>query len=93
MSRAAKIGLAVGISLVCDGMIFLFVYRQARIKGAEPSGLWWLSTITIAVLALAPLYELARKPRLLECTVAAIFSILPACWLALCIYAAHDASH
>jgi hypothetical protein len=93
MSRAAKIALTVGISLVCDGMIFYLFYQQARIKDAEPTGLWWLSTITIAVLALAPLYELARKPRLLECIVAAIFSILPACWLALCLYAAHDASH
>jgi hypothetical protein len=62
MSRAAKIALTVGISLVCDGMIFYLFYQQARIKDAEPTGLWWLSTITIAVLALAPLYELARKP-------------------------------
>ena len=93
MSRAAKIGLTVGISLVCDGMIFHLFNQQARIKDGVPTGLWWLATMTIAVLALAPLYELARKPRFLERFVAALFSILPACWLALCIYAALEASH
>lgn len=93
MSRTAKIGLAVAISLVCDGMVFLLVYRQARIKDAEPSGLWWLSTILLAVLALAPLYDLARRPLLLERIVAVLLSSLPASWLALCIYAAYEASH
>ncbi len=93
MSRTAKIGLAVAISLVCDGMVFFLVYRQARIKGAEPSGLWWLSTILFAVLALAPLYDLARRPRLLERIVAVLLSTLPASCLALCIYAAYEASH
>ena len=93
MSRTAKIGLAVAISLVCDGMVFVLVYRQARIKDAEPSGLWWLSTILFAVLALAPLYDLARRPRLLERMVALLLSSLPASWLALCIYAAYEASH
>ena len=93
MSRAAKIGLAVGTSLACDGMIFFLFYQQARIKDADPTGLWWLSTITFAILALAPLYDLARKPRLLERIVAALLSSLPVTWLALCTYAAYDASH
>jgi hypothetical protein len=66
MSRATQITLGVGLSLMFDGLLWWFVYRQGRIKDAAPSVYWWLLTISVAVFAVLPLFAMARRGRLLE---------------------------
>ena len=88
MSRRRQIVLGVGLSLLFDGMLWWVIYRQARIKDGDPSVLWWLLSISLAVVALVPLFELARRGRLLERVLAGVLACIPVGWVGLCVYAA-----
>jgi hypothetical protein len=88
MSRTTKIAVAIGLSLLLDGALWLVIYRQARIKDATPPVWWWLLTLTLAVAAVVPLIDLARRGRLVERVLAAGFALLPIGWIGLCAYAA-----
>jgi hypothetical protein len=88
MSRRFQILFGVSLSLTVDGILWWVTYRQARIKDADIPVWWWLLTISLAVLALVPLFELARRGRLLERVLAGFLSSLPIGWLGLCAYAA-----
>jgi len=88
MSRRLQIFLGIGLSLTFDGILWWVFYRQARIKDANPSVRWWLLTISLAVAALVPLFEMARRGRLLERVLAGLLSCIPVGWLVLCAYVA-----
>jgi hypothetical protein len=88
MSRTRRIALGIGGSLVVDGVLWLVVNEQARIKDATPLAWWWLLTVTLAVVAVVPLLDLARQGRVIERVLAAVFSLPPLGWIGLCAYAA-----
>jgi hypothetical protein len=90
MSRRLQMSLGVGLSLSFDGILWWVFYRQARIKDGDPSVLWWLLTISLAIVALVPLFEMARRGRLLERVLAGILSCIPFGWLVLCFCAAFN---
>ena len=81
MSRSLRILLGVGISLTFDVILCWVIYREARIKDGDPSASWLLLTITLAVMALIPLFELARRGQLSERIIASVLSCLPVGWL------------
>ncbi len=89
MSRATQITLGVGLSLIFDGLLWWVVYREARIKDSTPSVYWWLLTISLAVFAVLPLFEMARRGRLLERVLAGFLTCIPVGWVGLCAYAAY----
>jgi hypothetical protein len=88
MSRTVRIALGIGGSLVADGVLWLVVNEQARIKDAAPLASWWLLTVTLAVVAVVPLFELARRGHVIEGVLAAVFSLPPLSWIGMCAYAA-----
>jgi len=81
MSRPFWILLAVSISLTSDGILCWVIYREARIKDGETSALWYLLTISLAMMALIPLFELARRGRLPERILAGVLASIPVAWL------------
>jgi hypothetical protein len=88
MSRSKQILLGVSLSLTFDGLLWWVIQRHARIKDVGPSILWWVLTILLAVAALVPLFELARRGRWLERVLAGLLSWVPVGWIGLCTYAA-----
>jgi len=89
MSRTTQITLGVGLSLMFDGLLWWIINREARIKDGTPSVYWWLLTICLAVFAVLPLFEMARRGRLLERVLAGFLSCIPVAWIGLCAYAAY----
>jgi hypothetical protein len=88
MSRPAKLSFAVFLNLTFDALLWWTISRGFRAKDHDPSVWWWLLTIVLAVTAIVPLFELARRGRLVERVLAGLLSTIPVGWLALCAYAA-----
>jgi len=88
MTRPLQILCGVFLSLAVDALLWWVVNWAFRIKDHDPSVWWWLLTIVLALLAIIPLFKLARRGRLLERVLAAMLSTIPVTWLALCAYAA-----
>jgi uncharacterized membrane protein YhaH (DUF805 family) len=86
MSRPVQIFFGVFVSLAFDVLLWWIVYRRARIKDYDPSVWWWLLTIVLAVIAIIPLFELARGGHLLERVLAGLLSTIPVSWLGFCAY-------
>jgi hypothetical protein len=84
----AKAILLAGLSFIADGVLYVLVEREARIKDDAPSVSWWLATIIVAVVGMIPLAELARRGKIVERFVAILMAVPPLGWLAACAYAA-----